>query len=143
MLIKDLSRQTGLPASTIRYYERLELLPAPQRSEAQYRIYSNSDVERLHFIQKAKRLGLSLDNIRQLIAVRQGGTPPCHELKEMVSDRIDELDQKFAELQTLRQDLAAYQTELTRQLVDAASPPPASLCNGNICGFIEKISYEA
>lgn len=79
----------------------------------------------------------------QLVVVKEGGTPPCYELKEMVSDRMDKLDQKIAELQTLRQDLAAYQAELTRQLVDAAVPPPASLCNGTICGCIEQISDEA
>ncbi len=64
MLIGELSKQLSLPTHTIRYYEQLGLLDPPQRSEAQYRLYTKSDAERLHFIQKAKRLGLSLDDIR-------------------------------------------------------------------------------
>lgn len=138
MLIHDLSRKTGVPASTIRYYERLGLLQSPQRNAAQYRLYKKPDVERLRFIQKAKRLGLSLTEIGQLIALRAGGTPPCQQLKTMVANHLQQLDRQIAELQALRQDLATYHADLATQLPDPPDPPPDSLCNGTICGFIEQ-----
>jgi DNA-binding transcriptional MerR regulator len=138
MLIRELSRAAGVPASTIRYYERLGLLQAPQRSQAQYRLYETADVERLRFIQKAKRLGLSLTEIGQLIALRAGGTPPCQQLKTMVASHLQQLDRQIAELQALRQDLATYHADLAAQLPDTSGTTPDSLCNGTICGFIEQ-----
>jgi MerR family copper efflux transcriptional regulator len=141
MLIRELSRATGVPASTIRYYERLGLLQAPQRSEAQYRLYEPSDVERLRFIQKAKRLGLSLSEIGQLIALRAGGTPPCQQLKTMVANHLQQLDRQIAELQALRQDLATYYADLASQLPDDATTPTETPCQGIICGFIEQESH--
>lgn len=141
MLIRELSRATGVPASTIRYYERLGLLQAPQRSEAQYRLYQPPDVERLRFIQKAKRLGLSLLEIGQLIALRAGGTPPCQQLKTMVANHLQQLDRQIAELQALRQDLATYHADLASQLPDDATTPTETPCQGIICGFIEQESH--
>lgn len=141
MLIRDLSRAAGVPASTIRYYERLGLLQAPQRSAAQYRLYGTADVERLRFIQKAKRLGLSLTEIGQLIALRAGGTAPCQQLKAMVSSHLQQLDQQIAELQALRQELATYHANLVAQLPDDATVPTETLCQGTICGFIEQVSH--
>ncbi|MBE9156450.1 heavy metal-responsive transcriptional regulator [Nodosilinea sp. LEGE 06152] len=140
MLIRELSRATGVPASTIRYYERVGLLQAPQRSKAQYRLYGKPDVERLRFIQKAKRLGLSLTEIGQIIALRAGGTPPCQQVKAMVSSHLQQLDQQIAELQAFRQELATYHTDLTTQLPDDATE---TLCHGIICGFIEQVCHDA
>lgn len=138
MLIHDLSRQVGVPASTIRYYERLGLLDAPPRSRAQYRLYGEPDVERLQFIQNAKRLGLSLTEIGQLITLRSGGTPPCQELKAMVAKHLRQLDQQIAQLQALRRELAIQEAELEAKLPKTAEPPPDSLCNGIVCGFVER-----
>ncbi|MBD2230784.1 heavy metal-responsive transcriptional regulator [Phormidium tenue] len=143
MLIRDLSRATGVPASTIRYYERLGLLQVPRRSGAQYRLYETADVERLRFIQKAKRLGLSLTEIGQLMALRAGGIAPCQQLKAMVASHLQQLDQQIAELQTLRQELATYHADLASQLPDDAAVPTETLCQGIICGFIEQVSHDA
>ncbi|BAZ47239.1 transcriptional regulator (plasmid) [Chondrocystis sp. NIES-4102] len=65
-LIGELSDRVGISAHTIRYYERLGLLEPPRRTESQYRIYGQENEERLRFIQKAKKFGLSLDEIKQL-----------------------------------------------------------------------------
>lgn len=76
LFIGELSRQVGISTGTIRYYERLGLLKPPQRTESQYRVYSQEDSERLRFIQKAKRFGLSLDEIKKLIDISASGVPP-------------------------------------------------------------------
>ena len=83
LFIGELSHRVDVPTQTIRYYERLGLLDAPERTESQYRIYSEEAVERLQFIQKAKLYGLSLDEIKQLIKIRVEGVPPCASLKRL------------------------------------------------------------
>jgi len=87
-LIGELSDRVGVSAHTIRYYERMGLLEPPRRTESQYRIYGKENEERLRFIQKAKRFGLSLDEIKQLITIRTEGTPPCASLKTMVKQHL-------------------------------------------------------
>jgi DNA-binding transcriptional MerR regulator len=81
LFIGELSRQAGISVQTIRYYERLGLACTTERTEAQYRIYSADAEERLRFIQKAKRFGLSLDEIKRLIEISAKGVPPCANLK--------------------------------------------------------------
>lgn len=90
-LIGELGHRVGVPPQTIRYYERLGLLEPPERTESDYRIYSETSEERLRFIQKAKRFGLSLDEIKQLIDIRASGIIPCAELKVMVKQHLHDL----------------------------------------------------
>ncbi|MBE9171509.1 heavy metal-responsive transcriptional regulator [Pleurocapsales cyanobacterium LEGE 06147] len=138
-LIGELSDRVEISAHTIRYYERLGLLEPPRRTESQYRIYGKENEERLRFIQKAKRFGLSLDEIKQLIAIRTEGTPPCASLKTMVKQHLDALDYQIAEMISLRQELANHYEEIDRSLPDVSTPPTEEICRGKICGLIESI----
>ncbi len=138
LLIGELSRRVNLPAQTIRYYERLGLLSSPKRTVSNYRLYSEAEEERLDFIQKAKRFGLSLNEIKRLIDLRQDGVPPCADLKTMLKQHLAELDQRIQDMLSLRQ-------ELTRryECIEAALPAShdvfdEAICNGRICGFIEQ-----
>jgi len=143
--IGKLSDRVGLSNPTIRYYEKLGLLDSPQRNASGYRIYSEADEERLKFIQKAKRFGLSLQEIKQLITVRQNGTPPCGELKQMIQKQIAQLDQQLQELWEFREELKKKYEQMESAM---ASPVPAGniadnveiseeICQGKICGLIE------
>lgn len=136
-LIGALSRLVGVSTQTIRYYERLGLIDPPQRTASQYRLYSAIDQERLQFIQKAKRFGLSLNEIGQLIAIRAEGIPPCADLKKMLEQHLDELDQHIQEMVNLRQQLANRYQRITAVLPDSLDEFSDELCNGSICGFIE------
>ena len=136
-LIGELSRLVGVSTQTIRYYERLGLLDPPQRTASRYRLYSEIDQERLQFIQKAKRFGLSLNEIGQLIAIRAEGVPPCADLKKMVEQHLDELDQHIQEMVNLRQQLVNRYQRITAVLPYDSDEFPDELCNGSICGFIE------
>lgn len=138
-LIGELSERVGVSVHTIRYYERLGLLNPPRRNESQYRIYSQENEERLRFIQKAKRFGLSLDEIKQLIAIRMEGIPPCANLKTMVKQHLDDLDRKIEEMVSLRRELASRYEEIDKSLPDASTPPTEEICRGKICGLIESI----
>ena len=138
-LIGELSDRVGVSAHTIRYYERLGLLEPSRRTEAGYRIYGEENEERLRFIQKAKRFGLSLDEIKQLIAIRTKGTPPCASLKIMVKQHLDDLDCKIEEMMSLRRELASRYEEIDRLLSDSSTPTSEEIFRGKICGLIESI----
>ena len=138
-LIGELSDRVEVSAHTIRYYERLRLLEPSKRTGSGYRIYGREDEERLRFIQKAKRFGLSLDEIKQLITIRTKGTPPCASLKTMVKQHLDDLDCQIAEAISLRQELASRYEEIDKSLPDEYTPATEEICQGKICGLIESI----
>jgi DNA-binding transcriptional MerR regulator len=138
-LIGELSNRLGISAHTIRYYERLGLLEPPRRTESQYRIYGQENEERLRFIQKAKKFGLSLDEIKQLIAIRTEGTPPCASLKTMVKQHLDDLNRQIEEIMSLRQELASRYEEISKLLPNVSTLPTEEICQGKICGLIESI----
>ena len=138
-LIGELSDRIGVSAHTIRYYERLGLLEPSKRTESGYRVYGEENEERLRFIQKAKRFGLSLDEIKQLITIRTKGTPPCASLKTMVKQHLNDLDRKIEEMVSLRRELASRYEEIDKSLPDASTPATEEICQGRICGLIESI----
>ena len=77
MRIGELARRSGLASTALRYYEKAGLLPPPQRTPSGYRAYDASVLQRLVFIRAAQAVGLSLPEIREVIAIRDGGTAPC------------------------------------------------------------------
>ncbi|KAB8333779.1 heavy metal-responsive transcriptional regulator [Scytonema tolypothrichoides VB-61278] len=131
--IGQLATTVGLNPKTIRYYEQLGLLPSPARTPTGYRLYEPVDVERLHFIRKAKALGLSLTEIGEILALRQAGTAPCCHV-------LDVIDRKLAAVVTQRQALEVFEVEL-RALRDAAQ----DTMNGNAqtCSVIEQATVPA
>jgi MerR family mercuric resistance operon transcriptional regulator len=105
--IGDLSKRTGCNIETIRYYERISLLPAPARSAGRYRIYDNAGVRRLAFIRRARALGFTLDQVCALLALsendRQGA---CTEVRELAARHLGEVRAKIADLRTMEHILA-------------------------------------
>lgn len=136
LLIGELSQQVNLPKQTIRYYERIGLLDPPQRTNSGYRLYTLAEKERLEFIQKAKKLGLSLDEIKTLIELRAKGIMPCDSLGAMLKQHLGDLDQHIKELLELRQELASRYQELETSLAKNQTIEETYL--GKICGFIEQ-----
>ena len=110
MKIGDLSRLAETPVETIRYYERVGLLPAPPRSEGNYRLYGQPHLERLSFVRHCRSLDMSLDEIRLLLQVHDDPQGACDAADALldahlahVSTRIRELRQLQKQLDTLRQ----------------------------------------
>lgn len=111
--IGDLARQCGLRPWTIRYYEQVGLLPKAPRSASRYRLYTQEDVERLGFIQRAKQLGLPLARIRELLPLTVGSCEHLRpRLKVLIEEQLGELDQRLAELTRFREELRASLTLL-------------------------------
>jgi DNA-binding transcriptional MerR regulator len=108
--IGALARQTGLSIKTIRYYEDRGLLEQPPRTEGGYRLYGPEEVARLRFVQRAKLLGLTLGEIKELV----GLAARCNEgeivprLEQVLEAKLDETERKLAELSAFRQNLLYY-----------------------------------
>ncbi|HEV7319516.1 MAG TPA: helix-turn-helix domain-containing protein [Ensifer sp.] len=103
--IGDLSRRTGVKIPTIRYYEQMGLIAAPERSEGNQRRYEKSELDRLAFIRHARDLGLSIESIRDLLALSQHPERPCGEADRIASEHLATVREKIARLKKLEQEL--------------------------------------
>jgi len=101
-----LARRTGCNLETIRYYEKIGMMPEPPRTEAGYRVYDDRHVERLRFILRARELGFSLDDIRGLLALVDRGTQTCAEVKERTERHLADVREKIADLKRIERVLA-------------------------------------
>jgi len=136
MRIGELARVTGTTPDTLRYYERLGLLPAPRRTAAGYRIYGESMVSRVRFIRKARRLGLSLGEIRSILGQRARGELPCSSVLRFVEQPLEQIERRLAELtaarDALRRQLARWKRERT----------PERCLSAEYCSLIEELEVE-
>lgn len=107
MLVSRFAERGGVTADTVRYYERIGLLPEADRDPNGYRCYAASDVDRLVFIKNAQRFGLSLEDVRELLAIRDEGACPCGHADELLQQRLAQLDEQISTLQLLRGDIAS------------------------------------
>jgi len=107
LFIGKVAKETGLNPRTIRYYEMLGLLPPPLRSQSRYRVYTPQTVELLRFIKKAKTLGFTLSEIREIIALRHRGDMPCPHVHALLTERVQTLSRQIKDLTFLRDELKA------------------------------------
>lgn len=106
-MIGALAASCGLSRDTIRFYEREGLLPRPRRTASHYRVYGEEDEARLRFIREAQAIGLTLDDIRELLRQREARTPDeCRRVATLLRERIEALDRKLGELKAFRRVLA-------------------------------------
>ncbi|MCE7872785.1 heavy metal-responsive transcriptional regulator, partial [bacterium CPR1] len=103
--IGDLARQAGVAPSLVRYYEEIGLLPPAARNESGYRVYRQADVERLRFIQRAKALDFSLEEIGEILGLRERGEAPCAYVINQIGAKMAEVDRKMAALARLKAEL--------------------------------------
>ena len=127
MRISELAESSGVAAATLRYYETVGLL-TPERDRNGYRSYRPADVDRLRFVTCAKQLGLHLDEIAELVSLRDNGRcPPVRErIAALLADRLGEMRRSIADLRAFVREL----DELVAQL-KATCPPPTC---GEACG---------
>lgn len=104
-MIGEVAKEFGLRPGTLRYWEGLRILPSPKRSAGGYRLYDGGARQRLAFIGNAKSLGLTLKEIRQIIAARNSGRFPCDSVRTTLAAHVRSIDQQIAKLQALKTDL--------------------------------------
>lgn len=109
LTISQLARRSGVPATTLRYYEKVGVMPAATRSDSGYRLYDDAAVARVAFVQRAKALGIELDDLAELVRLWDGDecAPVQERLRAMVHDQRAATRQRMEELTTLAADLDA------------------------------------
>ncbi len=103
--VGEVARKLGLNPQTLYFYERIGLIPSPKRTEAGYRLFDDQDIERLSFISRAKAFGLSLDEIKELLALQDGQSLSCGEVYQMLLKKIQQIEDNIQQLQRLRSEL--------------------------------------
>lgn len=105
MQIGQLARQAGVPIDTVRYYERNGLLPAPSRRESGYRDYQDRDVAQLRFVRRAKALGFTLNEVRELLALSGHREADMAGFKALAAAKLSDVEHRLAELARVRSGL--------------------------------------
>ncbi len=129
--VGEICRKLGLNPQTLYFYERIELIPPPQRTESGYRLFSDKDVERLVFISRAKALGLSLDEIKDILTLKEGRSLTCHAMHERLLKKLQEIEDNIRQLQGLRDELLPL-VDRCRQKLENPDP-------NHECVVLEKV----
>ena len=133
--IGRLGSLAGLEPKTLRYYDRVGLVQPASRTPTGYRLYAAEAVERLHFIASAKVLGMSLADIRRILAVRDGGAAPCQHVVEIVARNLTKIEEQITQLDRVRGDLHRLQRRLKEQVTVNARSADDCACFSLIEGF--------
>ncbi|MEO0970163.1 MAG: heavy metal-responsive transcriptional regulator [Cyanobacteria bacterium J06639_18] len=104
-LIGQVQQISGIPIRTIRYYESLGLVQPLQRTEGGFRLFSAEVFKRLSFIKRAQSLGLSLQEISEILQVYDGGKPPCDDIQQKLKHKIEDINKQIDDLLELRGEL--------------------------------------
>lgn len=115
----QLARHTGCNLETIRYYEKIGMLPDPPRTSAGYRVYDEGHVSRLRFILRARQLGFSLEEVRGLLALVDGGAHACAEVKERTEIHLAAIRTRIRDLKRIESVLAATAAQCSGEVVPA------------------------
>lgn len=107
MLAGQVAKDLGIGVQTLHYYEREGLIPTPNRTESGYRIYDAALIDRVRFIRKAQSLGLTLEDVREIIQLADRGACPCGHVHAALTARLREVDERLKQLRSFRSDLAA------------------------------------
>jgi len=126
MRIGELARRSGVATTALRYYEKVGLLPESARSVSGYRDYERDSLPRLAFIRAAQAIGLSVAEIREVINIRDGGTPPCAHVLQLIEQHRAEVRARIRQLQQLETDLGLIAEQ--GATVDPAECDPAGIC---------------
>ena len=134
--IGELAKRLDLNTQTVRYYERIGLLPEPERSEAGYRLYGEEDERRLRFVKNARNVGLTLGEVKEVLAFHERGEPPCEYVTGVIARRAEEVERQIAELMEFKQ-------ELDRLSKRARKQPNRELQPQSYCHIIESTGSSA
>jgi MerR family copper efflux transcriptional regulator len=127
MRIGELGSRAGVTTTTLRFYEQAGVLAAAGRLPSGYRDYDEAALERLRFVKAAQSAGLTLAEIRGVIAVREASGPTCQHVTELLDARAADLDARLAELTALREEVRRLRTRA--QGLDPAACDPAAVCH--------------
>ncbi len=131
--VGSIARKTGVGVQTLHYYERINLLPKPARSEANYRLYSADVVRRVTFIKKAQAVGFTLAEIKEILDLKSHGRAPCHKVTELGEKHLQEIDARLAQLRAYRRAVVQSLTSWREKTAHRRN------CAGEFCDLIERL----
>ena len=129
MRIGELAAATGTTTKTLRFYDDAGLLPAAARTPGGYRDYTQDAVTSLDFIRRGRAAGLTLAQIRQVIQIRDDGHPPCEHVRDLLEQRLTDLDTQITQLRALRKTIAGLHAAATGADPDTCAP-------GQVCRYL-------
>lgn len=126
MTVGEVARIVGVSTKAIRFWEARGLIPVAERTATGYRSFTDTDLDRLRFIRRAKALGLTLGEIRSIIDMQRAGASPCDRVRQVIDSHLTTIDRKMADLVQLRNVLTA-----ARNAADTACPddPAVTFCH--------------
>lgn len=125
--IGQVAAAVGVSNDTLRYYERIGLLPKPGRTASGYRVYGRSILDRVEFIRKAQCMGFNLDQIKSILSERDRGNAPCESVVAMTRQRLSEVESELKQLRTTRRSLKRYLSEWNDEAANCAAEEFCSL----------------
>jgi MerR family Zn(II)-responsive transcriptional regulator of zntA len=130
MTVSEFSSKGGVPPHVVRFYSRIGLLNPARHPDNGYKLFSRSDIGRLHFIRRAQSLGYTLEEISEILDTCQRGESPCARVRDLLRQRIGENRRKLREL-------AALQERMERALEIWEAIPDSDPQGGSLCHLIE------
>jgi DNA-binding transcriptional MerR regulator len=131
--VGEVAKAAGVGVQTLHYYERVGLLPKPKRSAANYRIYAADAIRRVRFIKKAQAVGLTLEETKQILDLKDRGHAPCHQVVELGKKHLQETELRLTQLRAFHRMLAKSVDEWRK------ADRPGRACAGEFCDLIERL----
>ena len=125
--IGELAKAAGVSADTLRHYERKGVLPKSSRSPNGYRGYPPAALDRVRLVRRAMAVGFTLDELSEVLKVRDRGGAPCHRVRELAAEKLSNVETKLVEMTTLRDELRSTLRDWDARLERTASDVPARL----------------
>lgn len=132
--VGELAARAGVGVQTLHYYERLGLLPKPDRTASNYRLYPPSALRRVQFIKQAQALGFTLEEIGEILGLRERGHAPCRRVADVARQHLRELDARIAALRVFRKSLVAIVPKWEQETSGQRT------CAGEFCDLIEQLT---
>lgn len=121
--VGQLAKEVGINVETVRYYEKLKLLPKPKRRESRYRVYDDTDLKRLLFIKRAKELGFTLKEIKELFGLRIDTEAKCRDVKHLTEHKLQDVDNRISDLKKIRNVLVKLIDQCVNEEVSSDECP--------------------
>ena len=108
LLIGEVAARSGVSRKALRLYEAAGILATPRRTAARYRVYGNDTLGIVGFVTQARRLGFTLEQIKEIVSIKRSGRAPCHHVRDLVRRKASDLDKQLAELTEVRAGLRTF-----------------------------------
>ncbi|MCB0749667.1 MAG: heavy metal-responsive transcriptional regulator, partial [Ignavibacteriae bacterium] len=103
--VGEIAKKVEVNVETLRYYEKIKLMPKPKRIESGYRVYDDSDLQRLLFIKRGKELGFTLKEIKELLELKIESTATCGDVKHLAEHKLTDIEERITDLKNIKKVL--------------------------------------